>query len=350
MDFGFQLPKFLLVALALFAGMRVEGAALAHVAALFISSIVLLILLKPLSPTRSEAPQPIYRMREIWSQSLPVYLTRLLRTFGGRMELLVLGFFGLGFDVGIYAAVLQISMLGNLLPEALITVSMPLISGAHYRNRPEAIRALLHNITRWCLTAVLPYYVAVALFSQTLLGAFGKEFVGGQTILLLLAALPLMNSTGGVAAAALTMTGKARINSFNSLTYLVTTITLDLLLIPQFGIKGAAVAAFSSTLLLNILRVGQVRWIFGIWPVDRQVFKPVVAAGLAAVGALVVREALSGTQPWILLGLGLATMGTIYFTLLYVLGISQADRVVLDAVGRRVPAVRRMLNGSSQDT
>jgi len=350
MDFGFQLPKLLFVGAAVGIGYGAEGAATGHVAALFIACLVLAYLLRTQMP-RGETSPAVYRLREMWMQSLPVYMTRLLRTFGGRMELLILGFFGLTLDVGIYAAALQISMLGALLPESLITASMPLISGAHHREGPSAVQPLLRSTTRWCMSVVLPYYLVVALFSEELLAIFGEEFVGGEVSLLLLGALPLMNAMAGISASVLTMTGQARINAFNSLVYLVTTIGLDVILIPRYGMVGAASAAFSSTLLLNLLRIAQVRWFFGLWPVDRHIIKPTVATASSLIVALLLSPLLSGLHPWIAMGLSLVAMGLAYLAALYKLGATDEDRVVIDAIAARVPALGRLIpdgpNGSN---
>lgn len=132
-DVGFQLPKLILVALTLSAGLGVSGAAYSHVAALLTCSLLLYVFLRPRIPQRRGFEAATYRMGRLWRQSLPVYLTTLLRLFNGRLELLLLGVFGTAPNVALYAVTLQIAMVGSMLIESLITVAMPLISGAHQR-------------------------------------------------------------------------------------------------------------------------------------------------------------------------------------------------------------------------
>ena len=113
-DIAFQLPKIALTAGALFLGFGVVGTVFAHVAALVFSVLVMGSMLRSLLAARGEpSAPPDYRARLLWSQALPMYVTRVLRAFGGRLETLMLGVFGLASGVGIYAAALQLIRLAT---------------------------------------------------------------------------------------------------------------------------------------------------------------------------------------------------------------------------------------------
>jgi O-antigen/teichoic acid export membrane protein len=338
-DVGFQLPKLIMVALALSAGLGVMGVAGAHIVALLVSSIVLFIFLRALTPSRNDISQPTYKMKRLWKQSLPVYLTSLLRIFNGRLELLFLGVFAITTDVAVYAAALQIGAVGGILIESLITVTMPLISGAHFRGGHEAIRPILRTTTRWCLTATLPYFVAVFLFADQILMIFGESFVEGKEALLLLAAVPLLASVAGVAASVIAMTGNATVNTINSVVYVALTVILDATLIPDHGIHGAAIAVFGATLMLNLLRTIQVRRMFGFWAFDATFLKPIVSAAAAYVVCLVLQPLFTGLNAWVALFAGLGVLGTTYASCLWLLGISNEDRIILDAVREKIPFI-----------
>lgn len=341
-DVGFQLPKFLLIAIALFAGFGVTGAAWAHAGALAVSASLLFWFVRRLTPGLLDAPVAAYRMAELWQQALPVYLTRLLRIFNGRLELLLLGAIGLSADVGVYAVALQIGMVGAMLTESLITVTMPLLSGAHHRGGEDALRPLVKTVTRWCLMATLPYYVALVLFADPILSLFGNEFGDGRTGLLLLGVLPLLNSAAGIAAEALAMTGNARLNTFNSIAYLALTVALDLALIPVYGIAGAAAAVVAATFVLNSLRTAQVRWLFGFWPLDLQIGKPILASLAAGLAGFAARMVFGDAGNIVLLAIGASTVAGTYAITLFLLGASEQDRHVIDAIARKLPILERI--------
>lgn len=349
-DVGFQVPKFFLVAVAIAAGAGVAGVALAHLGALATSAILLFAFLRTATVRRSGGTETEYRMRQIWKQALPVYLTRLLRIFNGRLELLLLGVLDLSANVGIYAAALQVGMVGAMLTEALITVTMPLLSSAYYRGGRDALQPLVQTVTRWCLIATLPYYAVVLLFANSILSVFGEDFQAAQSGLILLGALPLLNSAAGIASEALTMTGNAAVNTFNSIAYLTLTLTLDLLLIPSHGIEGAAMAVLSATLILNTLRAVQVRWLFGFWPVNADVLKVIGAVLVAAVVGFFLRDGLAGTGALGELVLGTSVVAVVYTGCLWLLGATAEDRAVLEAVGRRSPFFARLLEYRSHES
>jgi O-antigen/teichoic acid export membrane protein len=304
--------------------------------------LLLFWLVRRSTPGLLDAPVANYRMRELWQQALPVYLTRLLRIFNGRLELLLLGAIGISSDVGVYAVALQVGMVGATLTESLITVTMPLLSGAHHRGGEDALRPLVKTVSRWCLTATLPYYAALVLFADPILNLFGREFGDGREGLLLLGALPLLNSAAGIAAEALAMTGNARLNTFNSIAYLALTLSLDLALIPSQGISGAAAAVVIATFVLNGLRTVQVRWIFGFWPLDIHVGKPLLASFLAGLVGYAARLGLDGAESMTTLAIGGTAVAITYAVSLFALGASEQDRHVIDAIARKLPILERL--------
>jgi len=336
-DVSFQLPKVVMAGLALILGWGAVGVAGAHVGALLVSSTVLLIFVRTISPSRSSIRQVTYRMKRLWKQSLPVYLTGLLRIFNGRLELLLLGVYTATTEVAVYAAALQIGVVGSVLMEPLIMVTMPLISGAHFRGGHEEVKPILRTTTRWCLTAILPFFFMVSLFAEQILMIFGESFVEGKEALLFLAAVPLLSAVAGVASSVIAMTGNAKVNTVNSVVYLVLTGILDFALIPNYGVYGAAIAVFSATLILNLLRTVQVRTMFGFWGFDATFLKPIVGATVAYATCLALQPVFAGLNTWASLITGLAVMGTTYAFCLWLLGISEEDRVILDAARERIP-------------
>jgi hypothetical protein len=114
----------------------------------------------------------------------------------------------------------------------------------------------------------------------------------------------------------------------NSLVRWVILLGLDVLLIPQQGIIGAAIASFAAAVAVGFLRLAEVFVLFRMLPFNPSFLKP-VAAGLVAlvatwgterlvpVGAGILRAALASVM----------LLGT-YSGALLLLGLSQDDRQV----------------------
>jgi O-antigen/teichoic acid export membrane protein len=187
------------------------------------------------------------------------------------------------------------------------------------------------------------------MFPQVLLGLFGPEFADGATALGVLALASVMNAVTGTSGAVLDMTGHTRVKLVNSTLSVGLGILLNLLLIPPLGVMGAAVSVVGSVSLVNLLRVGEVRWLVGVSPYDRTWLKPILAgAGAAVVGGLV-------SSPITDVGLaarsvaGIAALGLTYAGLLVVLGLNADDRLVLSRVGRRIGRRRRGPRGGASE-
>jgi O-antigen/teichoic acid export membrane protein len=133
----------------------------------------------------------------------------------------------------------------------------------------------------------------------------------------------------------LAMTGNATLNTVNSLVYLALVVGLDVALIPSHGIQGAAVAVFGATLVLNLLRTIQVRWVFGFWPFDAHVLKPIAAASAAGLACLATQSLLADFGQWFVLFFGTGALATTYSFCLLALGISEEDRIILKAIGKK---------------
>jgi O-antigen/teichoic acid export membrane protein len=334
-DICLQAARIIGTVVVLFAGYGVGGAGLAHVMAIGLSILLLIALIRRLLPERGEGIRAEYRIQGIWKQSLPLYLTR-FQLFGGQIENLILGFFGMTSGVGIYAAALQMSRVGDLFPQALSSVALPLISGAYDRGGSETVRPLLRAGTRWALTATLPVFLVIVFYAEALLSVFGKEFSAGRDGLILLACLPVLRASSGLSASALSYTRHARVNAANSALYLMGSISFNLILVPSWGVLGAAISAFTAMALLAGVRVLEVIWLLRISPYDRNTMKPIGAAAVAAIVGYAVSWSLEFSSALLAVVVGVGAIGMAHLGTLLALGISDEDRMILDRVRSRM--------------
>ena len=92
----------------------------------------------------------------------------------------------------------------------------------------------------------------------------------------------------GMGGIILDMGGHTRLKLLNSILRLATFLALDLLLIPRWGVVGAAVAALAGESLVNLLRLGEVYYLFRLLPYNRSFLRLGAAALVALTAALLV--------------------------------------------------------------
>lgn len=92
-----------------------------------------------------------------------------------------------------------------------------------------------------------------------LLSLFGSEFTVGYSALVILTVGQLVNALAGSVGFIMTMTGHQREAAWVTFGSTVLNISLNAILIPRFGIEGAATATAFTTALMNIVMFGYVQ-------------------------------------------------------------------------------------------
>ena len=122
--------------------------------------------------------------------------------------------------------------------------------------------------------------------------------------------------------------GLNRLSLYDNLATLAINIGLNFLLIPTYGIEGAAVAWTVSLVVVNAARAIQVRqYIVPTWPFNEGTPKALAAFTWSVLVGLVVRELVDGS-PRAELFLATPIVFGVYAVLLVALGLTEEDRLV----------------------
>lgn len=334
-DTALNLLKLVLSLAFLVMGFSVMGVVLAHNVALAVSMGMLLYFVHRLFPLNRPLKTAKRNLREMLGFSLPLYLTRVLSQLSGSLESLVLGSFGLVSGIGIYTTALRMSEIGNLFHHSLQRIALPMISDLFSRGELGQLTRVYRTTTKWGMTFNLPVFLTIALFAEPLLSIFGPEFVVGAAGLTILAFATLFNASTGVCGSVITMTGYSKLTFSNSIVFFVLNIALDLLLIPHWGVIGAALAVTLADVIINVLRTAQVLVLLRIWPYDWSFLKPMTASLLAAGVTYFVGQLLI-LMPLILqVAVGASVLWSVYASAIVLMKLSEEDRLVLSRLWAR---------------
>jgi O-antigen/teichoic acid export membrane protein len=270
----------------------------------------------------------------LFRYSLPMSLNRLILYTNNQTEVLVLGLLRPAGPVGVFGVARRLSMLIGSLLASITVLFNPMVADLHHKRRRTELDRLFKTATRWLFTFGFPLCLIEVLFSRDLLHVFGEGFSGGATALAILAVGQLVNVATGTAASVLAMIGRARMSVLNSVFCLSLAVGLDLLMIPPWGILGAAIANATSLAAVNVLRVIQIRQVLGILPYDRRFLRPLGAGLIGGTAALLLP--LASLDPLPRLALRVLVLGVVYLGALAAFGIDPADRVVACALRDRL--------------
>jgi O-antigen/teichoic acid export membrane protein len=293
-------------------------------------------LTKTFPPLSKGALRPVYAPKEILTFSYPILLVQVLTFANLWMDSTFLGYFRTSQEVGIYSAAQRTAFLSTLIMQSFNAIFSPVISGLWAEERYDELGHHYRSVAKWIFTVNLPICLAVLLFAEPLMGIFGSGFAQGATSLRILSVGWLLMSATGPANRTIVMSGRSKLNLANALFAFTLHVALNLLLVPRHGIVGAAWAAGLSISLGSGIACLEVKLLLRIDPWRLGFLKPVVA-GLVSIGSvlLVGTYALPGHGLMASAALA-ALLALVYLGILLLLGIDQADRIVLDRLKEKL--------------
>ena len=334
----FSQPMVRLVILLVFAllGLTAAHAIVASTVAALVVTVMLLVLVHRVFPLRGVVRETKRHPGELLRFSLPVFFSNVVTTLGHNMQTIFLGVLGTASQVGIFSVATHLNLIGSVFQSSVVSASMPLFAESQDRGDRRTLEHLYQVTSKWSLALNLPFFLMVLAFPQALLAIFGSEFNEGAAALVVLAWANLINAATGTSGAVLDMTGHTRVKLLNSTVAIGLAIGLNFLLIPVFGLVGAAFAALASQGAVNLLRLAEVGIMERVSPYNRTFLKP-IAAGLAAYAASLLAGYLAqGTGPIVQVVAGLGALFLTYGLVLVRLGLDDEDRLVLDRVKGRL--------------
>lgn len=283
---------------------------------------------RPLSPAKRD-------IRGLLGFSLPVWLSGLMVQFQSNLQALVLGSLSSITGVGLFAVASQITAISGHFTSSINVSSKPIVAQLHDRKDMQQMGQIYQTANKWAVMVQLPIFLVMVIYPGALLSIFGASYVEGATALIFLAMADLLNVGTGMGGVILDMTGHTRLKLLNSFLRLGLYLGLDLLLIPRWGLMGAAVAVMVGEGTVNLLRMIQVYALFKLLPFNRGFIKPVVAALAAAGGALLLGIWLPAGVDLIRAALGSILLLLVYGGLTWAMGFSKEEAFMLDGLRSR---------------
>jgi O-antigen/teichoic acid export membrane protein len=316
-------------------GQKLQGALVGFLLALTLTALIALYLFKiHFARSMRRTIRPNFSVRKLMAFSFPVLMVGFSYVILTQTDRLMIGFFLDANNVGIYTVAARIAMLMYLVAASFNTIFVPLVSELNSRHEFSKLSLIYKVVTKWCFTFSVVMLVFFLIFSRQLLLLFGEEFIEGLLPLIILSSFLLINASTGSNGLVLQMTGRQNIEFCNALACVIMNIVLNIVLIPEIGIIGAACATGFSLALINIIRLVEVFLLMKMHPFNMTFVKPAIASVAAAVLPLLYfaksnKTTLSSSIICFLVYLGL------YVGIYALFGLDSDDRYLLSMVGNK---------------
>lgn len=305
---------------------------------LFILVVGGILLLRVFPGLRDRSLRIVSNPKELWKYSLALFGTSLFYKYTFNLDVLILGRFGTAVEVGLYGLALKLQPFIFVPANAISEIFNPVVAELYARSDVKQIENVYKTVTKWTLTLSIPIFLVIVLFHGQILSIFGKDFAGASVVLVILATANLLVNFVTMAGHVINMIGRPNVNFVNAILTAVINIGLYFLLIPRYGMMGAAIAYSTGLLVINVLRTVQVWRFLGILPFKGSLIKVVIAAGASISGTyalLLGVPSLETGSVAMLIPLVLLCWG-IYAGCLILLKFDDEDRLILDALGKRL--------------
>jgi O-antigen/teichoic acid export membrane protein len=185
-------------------------------------------------------------------ESFPMMLSSTIMIFLGWMDTFILGIYETDESIGIYNVALKLALATSFSIEAINSSLAPKIANLYLNNLKEKFLKLIKFSTRLNFVLTLFIVSGLVIFNQWFLGIFGEEFKAGSIALIILCSIHLINSAVGSVGIIMQMTGKQKQYQYIAVVSLLVNLFLNFILIPRYGINGAAIATAVSLSVWNV--------------------------------------------------------------------------------------------------
>ena len=155
--------------------------------------------------------------------------------------------------VAFYSVAIKLmTILSMVINVVNITVSAKIAELFSLKNKKELIK-IIKNSSRLIFILTLPMSLIICIFSEKILTFFGPQYIVAKQALIILIFGQCINSLFGVAPIYLNMTGRQYLFQFILIFAVFANLVLNSILVPKYGIEGAAISFSISMFLWNLL-------------------------------------------------------------------------------------------------
>jgi O-antigen/teichoic acid export membrane protein len=269
--------------------------------------------------------------KELLLFSLPLFAAAMLANATTWIDTLMLGYFMVPDDVGLYNAALPLIQFLSVVSAAFTFLYVPLMSKLYAKDQMDEIKRSYAIVTKWIFVATLPVFLIFVLFPEATLNIlFGSRYIDAAFALQILSVGFFLLAAFGPTGNTLIALGKIRFIMWSTLAAMIINIILNIVLIPPLGIVGAAIATASSVVFLTFSWAARLYSLYKMHPFTKNYLKPAIASVvLVFIIYAIVKNLVSVIPFWLLPLLLILFLGAYTLSVLLTRSFDKEDIMIL---------------------
>lgn len=331
--------KIAVTAVFVFLGFNIIGAAWgAVISTILVALIGLYLVEREIGPILTSDVEASYDFRKLVRYSTPLLLTGMITTVMSWADTALLGYYMTDTEVGFYNVAIPTATLIMLPHQAIGSLGLSTLSELKERNE-KAIQSSLQVATYWVYALVFPTFLVLVFFSpQVLKVLWGSQYASAAAATSILAGGYLVNALVGRVGDLLGSEGHTDYILYNNIAAVTLNVGLNILLIPKYGITGAAVATAASTILTNILMFTEVWRKEKIISIPFRKIAKITITGLIPLTLIIGLDRLlfANTPYWFLFPAAILYYSLYIALFLKIIGLGEEERKVILRTGEKI--------------
>ena len=180
----------------------------------------------------------------------------------------------------VYTAATRFLVAGQLGNMAISMAAQPRFTELFALGDRRSASVIYQVTTAWLVLLTWPLYLLAIVYGPVVLSVFGHSYKAGADVMLILGLTMLLATACGQVDMVLITTGRSSWSLINGLLAVGVNVGLDLVLIPRYGITGAAIGWAVAIIVTNLMPMAQLASSIHLQPFGRGT---ILAAGLSVV-------------------------------------------------------------------
>ena len=204
-------------------------------------------------PDAVRASKPAYALRSWGTVTAPIFVSNVVYIVFSRMDVVMVGILVGPKEAGIYAVAMRAGNLAQIGQTAMSATVAPRISQLYWSKREDELQHLVLTSVRWVFIPSLGLAVVMSLGARPILAVFGHAFIAGRWVLIWIVIGQLVSVSSGPVGWLMNLTGRQNVTAVVFGATAGVTIVGYLVLIPMYGMVGAAIANSAAIAARNVV-------------------------------------------------------------------------------------------------
>ena len=276
--------------------------------------------------------------KDILKFSVPLMFVSAIGIIMHWIDIIMLGILSNATEVGMYHPIERTAGLVRMILFAFAGIFAPIFSEHYFKKNKNGMKDSYQSSSKYILAFSLPIFIFLFIFSEPMLLVFGTEFQNYFALKVLLLGI-FIQTIFGLGSSTLTMSGYTKFNLLNVSIALFLNIISNSILIPLYGLTGAALATSFALIVLSTLRYFENLILMNLNLFSFKLIKPIISGAITFVViqylSLIFSNSFELSNVFnllIYLLINLLLVISSYFTIYFLLGFDKEDIIFIDSL------------------